>query len=234
MENVNNSIEKPENRENSSREIVDREKEYNSEVDSQEKPGHTILKGTVWLGVIAVVLAGILWVLHNWLGYLTVSIEKKWDFADSQCKWLNKNLSLWLVGKGMLRVPEKEYWHFDRHNEYRLEQDTFEFCLKYSRDSNDTIRTNAFSSLFYIIKGNKELKKDKRFIPLVIENLEDEVPIIRQNAAFTLRFYGDISVVPYLKRALKKEKNGGARHQIKKAIRILEYRHENNLKLPLW
>ena len=157
MENVNNSIEKTASNDKSKKEIETNEKKYNSDTGQpQARKFKNILKGVIgWGGITVAVLAVILWILHNWLGYLIVSVENKWDFADSQCQWLNKNLSLWLVGKGMLRVPEDGYWYLDK---YHFKKDTLNFRIKYFNHSNNTIRTNAFRSFRYMMKGYREIR----------------------------------------------------------------------------
>jgi hypothetical protein len=73
----------------------------------EQKPEQTpkknnALRLSLWIGIPALALILILWVLHNWFGYWVCKIHQKWDFADSQCEWLIGNTPLWFTSKGVL------------------------------------------------------------------------------------------------------------------------------------
>jgi len=68
--------------------------------------GSRAFKLSLWIGILAIAIIIILWVLHEWLGFWLISIHMKYDFADEQCEWTVDNLPLWLIGEGVLKAED--------------------------------------------------------------------------------------------------------------------------------
>ncbi|MFC1582364.1 HEAT repeat domain-containing protein [Planctomycetota bacterium] len=77
--------------------------EQTKPIEPESKQKNNALRLSLWIGVPAVFLILILWVLHNWFGYWVCTVYIKWDFADKQCVWVVKKAPYWLITKGLTK-----------------------------------------------------------------------------------------------------------------------------------
>jgi hypothetical protein len=178
-----------------------------------------ITRISLWVSVLMILFAILLWILHNWLGYWLVIMHRKYENHQNKpsSMWSAQNLPLWLVGKGLLRGHNSVmYFPINRKN-------AFPFLLKYINDDNAIIRIRVLYLLESMIALHYEnIEKDK-LIPKMLEALKDNDFGVRNYAVTILNKIEEPSVIPYLIEAWQKESNIGIKHSLENTIRYLKY-----------
>jgi len=152
----------------------------------------TALKISLWIGIPAVGIVIILWVLHEWLGCWLIMISSRCDspVVYKSCRFIGSNLPIWFVGKGVIKeqitssypysLPGNSYiyWILFRGSA------SVSYFKKLLRHEDNKVKMIALHYLCYLRNEVDEID------PIIKEFLEDDDINLRIVAADTLFKFG--------------------------------------------
>jgi len=200
-----------------------------------------VLKISLWIGIPIIAIVIILWVLHNWFGYWIGLTYKKYDFADTQCRWMVNKLPLWLIGKGILKYNQGTsilefglyemlldfnyilfpIWRKDASCFLLKHLDKYEYPLKYTA-------WNAFYSQYELYREYYSKDDREKIYNNIARDIYDENRDISNVAIEFFWMYSkkDTFVYKYLKEAMGSENTPVIEQGI---MRLVEF-HEKKVK----